>query len=111
MILVPIENLPLQEQIFSALFVNIGYHTFYHAFNKVPLIQLNWLPENSILKNLVKKGYVLISYFMIAISMFMSVLLVYDSINTEEYYRIITILVLVGASFGAINLNLDLKNK
>ena len=110
MILIPIENLSIQDKFGIALVMNIGFHMFYHVISIVPLKQLNWVKGNSTVQNLAFKGMIVMSYFIPIACVLTSVIIITESFSNQEYYKLTILLVFSGVILGALKLNLKLKD-
>jgi hypothetical protein len=110
LILIPIENLSIQDKFGIALVMNIGFHMFYHLISIVPLKQLNWVKGNSTVQNLAFKGIIVMSYFIPIACVLTSVIIIKESFSNQEYYKLTILLVFSGVILGALKLNLKLKD-
>ncbi|WP_019039730.1 hypothetical protein [Psychroflexus tropicus] len=110
-LIVPFGDYDLPDRLGLALTLNIGFHLFYYAISLVPLTQLGWLKEYSTTKELAKRGYTAMSYFIIVACLFVSITTITEVASTQEFYRLTTLLVLTGVILGALKLNLELRGK
>ncbi|WP_411030163.1 hypothetical protein [Spongiimicrobium sp. 3-5] len=110
LILIPIDNLLVQDKFGIVLVMNIGFHMFYHLISIVPLKQLNWVKDNSTVQNLAFKGIMVMSYFIPIACVLASVIIITESFSNQEYYKLTVLLVFSGVILGAFKLNLKLKS-
>lgn len=106
LILIPIENLLIQDKLGIVLVMNIGFHMFYHLISIVPLKQLNWVKDNSTIQNLAFKAIMLMSYFIPIACILASIIIITESFSNQEYYKLTILLVFSGVILGALKLNL-----
>lgn len=104
-ILFPFDNLPIGEKISMGIVLNVGYHMFFHLISIVPLKQLNWVKENKNVRNLAYKSIKSMTYFVPITCILISLLLIFESIMTQQIGRLSVLLVFVGIILGMIKLN------
>ena len=110
LILAPIRVLPIQERFSSVFALNIGFHMFYHLISIVPLKQLNWMKGSLITQNLLTKIFIVISYSIIFICSLGSIAIIRLALLNNDFYQLLSLLVLLGVVLGAYKLNLKLRH-
>lgn len=107
----PFRDYDFLDRVGLAFTVNLGFHFIYHFLSLAPLSQLTWLKENSIIKDLAKQGFTAMSYFIIASSIIMTLVIINKVFSTQEFDLIIGLFVIPGIILGAMKLNLELRGK
>lgn len=111
LLIIPFGGLTVKDRVGLVLELNIGFHLFYYGLNLAPLTQLGWLKEGSTTKDIAKRGYIAMSYFIIAASLFMAIPVIAESFSKQELYRLTTLITISGVVLGALRLNLELRGK
>ena len=107
----PFGDYDFLDRVGLAFTVNLGFHFFYHFLSLAPLTQLTWLKENSIIKDLAKRSFTAMSYFIIASCLIIIFVIINEVFSTQEFYRLTGLLVVPGVILGALKLNLELRGK
>lgn len=108
-ILIQFEGSAIQERIWEATLMNVGYHMLYYLTNTGPLIQLNWLKDNSTTKFVARQFFLVMSYHMIVASVLAATGIIYGALVYNNYRQLFALALLPGMILGAIKLNIRLK--
>ena len=109
-ILIPLEGSTIRLRIWQAFLMNLGYHMFYFLTSTAPLIQLNWLKDNSTNKAISRQLFLVLSYLMIGVCGLAAPAIIYVALSSNNYDQLFALALLPGVILGASKLIIRLKN-
>lgn len=107
-ILIPLDS-SIQERIWQAFLMNLGYHMFYYSTSTAHLIQLKWFKENSTNKAISRQFFLVMSCLMIGICVLAAPAITYIALSSNNYEQLFALALLPGVILGAIKLIIRLK--
>ncbi|AUC81292.1 hypothetical protein [Lacinutrix sp. Bg11-31] len=112
LVMIPFEDSSIRERLGILFILNLGFHMFYYGISIVPIKQLNWMKGGSKIPDQFSKSLmIMMSYVIIFICLFASFFIIYEVVSSDNYNKLSSLLIALGAILGALKLNLRLRKR